>query len=405
MGKNTEQVRGAIAFASNTPNMPTGYGTQGAQFLERSIRHGLKCASLSNYGLEGTIGTIKVGKNTIPHYPKGFHPYSADVLPGWFQHFDSSHDLRTVLMTLYDVWVYEQLAATFRTHNEPIPIVSWVPLDHVSLPASVARVLRLPNVTPVTMAPHGQRQLEAAGIESVYIPHAIDVHKYKPSQRMRIVDATAREYILGKNQDVFLVGMVSANKANGMVHRKSFAENFAAFALFRKQRPDAVLYVHADPSPVMGGFTLPLLAQAYGLEPGAVIFPDPIQHRLGYSDEDMAAIYSAMDVLLHPNMGEGFGLTALEAQACGTRVITSSWAASPDLASEDCFLVEGQPWWNEQMKAVSQVPLISSIFSALELAYQSGGGHSEKSRAFALDFDADKVYEERWLPFWRKVFA
>jgi glycosyltransferase involved in cell wall biosynthesis len=141
------------------------------------------------------------------------------------------------------------------------------------------------------------------------------------------------------------------------------------------------------------------------LKPGSVIFPDPVQHKLGYSDSDMAAIYSAFDVLLHANMGEGFGLTALESQACETPAITSSWAASPDLASEDCFLVEGQPWWNETMKANSQVPLISSIYNALELAYQRGGSKSPRSREFALQFDADKVFEEKWLPFLKGYFA
>ena len=404
MGKVYEQVNGAIALASNSPGIPTGYGTQGAQFLERALRHGMKCASLSNYGLEGNIGTVKVGKHHVPHYPKGFHPYSADVIPGWLQHFDNTHDRETVLMTLYDVWVFEQMANTFRIGQKDIPIVSWVPLDHVSLPGAVASFLRRPNVTSVTMSPHGQRQLEKAGIESTYIPHAIDVHTYKRTERMKLLDMTGREYILGKNQDAYLVGMVSANKANGMVHRKSFTENFAAFALFRQTRPDAVLYVHADPSPVMGGFTLPMLAQAFGLEPGAVVFPDPVQHRLGYSYSDLAAIYSAFDVLLHANMGEGFGLTSLEAQACGTRVITSSWSASPDLVSEDCFLVEGQPWWNEQLKAVSQIPNVSSIVRALELAYQNRGV-SEKSIAFAQDFDADKVFNDKWLPFWKGVFA
>jgi len=404
MGKVYEQVNGAIALASNSPGIPTGYGTQGAQFLERALRHGIKCASLSNYGLEGNIGTVKVDKHQIPHYPKGFHPYSADVMPGWFQHFDNTHDRETVLMTLYDVWVFEQMANTFRIGQKDIPIVSWVPLDHVSLPVPVASFLRRPNVTSVTMSPHGQRQLEKAGIESTYIPHAIDVHTYKRTERMKLLDMTGREYILGKNQDAYLVGMVSANKANGMVHRKSFTENFAAFALFRQTRSDAVLYVHCDPSPVMGGFTLPMLAQAFGLEPGAVVFPDPVQHRLGYSDVDLAAIYSAFDVLLHANMGEGFGLTSLEAQACGTRVITSSWAASPDLVSEDCYLVEGQPWWNEQLKAVSQVPNVSSIVRALELAYQNRGV-SDKSIAFAQDFDADKVFNDKWLPFWKGVFA
>jgi glycosyltransferase involved in cell wall biosynthesis len=405
MGKINETVNGAVALASNTPGTPTGYGTQGAQLLERMMRHGMKTASLSNYGFEGGIGSVKVGKYSIPHYPKGFTAYSADVIPQWFQHFDRTHDRKTALMTLYDVWVYEQAADAFKSEGEPIPIISWTPLDHISLPPVVASFLRRPNVTAVTMAPHGQRQLETAGIESTYIPHAIDTHTYKPRQRMACVDMDAREYILGDRKDVFLVGIVSANKANGMVHRKSYAENIAAFAAFHVKHPDSVLYIHGEVSPIMGGFTLPLLAKSYGLEPGSVIFPDPVQHRLGYSDVDMAAIYSAFDVLLHANMGEGFGLTALESQACETPVITSSWAASPDLASEDCFLVEGQPWWNETLRANSQVPLIGSIYNALELAYQRNGSKSPSSREFALQFDADVIFEEKWLPFLKGYFA
>lgn len=399
-----QTIKGAIALASNSPGIPTGYGTQGYQFLERALDSGISCAAFSNYGLEGDITTTEVGPYLIPHYPKGFTQYSADVIPSWFAHFDRSHDAKTALMTLYDVWVYEQFADTFKIDETPIPIIAWVPLDHVSLPPSVGAFLRRENVTPVTMSPHGQRQLEKVGIESTYIPHAIDLGTYKPTERMSLVDMTGREYILGDRSDVFLVGMVSANKANGMVHRKSFSESFAAFSAFHKLHPDSVLYVHAETSPIMGGFTLPILAQAYSIPQEAIVFPDPVQLRLGYSNADMAALYSAMDVLLHPNMGEGFGLTALEAQACETPVITSSWAASPDLVSEDCWLVDGQPWWNETMKAFCQVPIIGSIFGRLNEAYDRGRVRSPKSREFAQAFDADKVFAESWLPFLRDYF-
>jgi hypothetical protein len=48
-----EQIDGLISFVSNTPGQATGYGQQGAQLVERMVRHGLKVAALSNYGLEG----------------------------------------------------------------------------------------------------------------------------------------------------------------------------------------------------------------------------------------------------------------------------------------------------------------------------------------------------------------
>jgi glycosyltransferase involved in cell wall biosynthesis len=45
----------------------------------------------------------------------------------------------------------------------------------------------------------------------------------------------------------------------------------------------------------------------------------------------MAKIYSAMDVLLNPAMGEGFGITVLEAQACGTPAIVTDFSAMTEV--------------------------------------------------------------------------
>ncbi len=64
---------------------------------------------------------------------------------------------------------------------------------------------------------------------------------------------------------------------------------------------------------------------------------------LGIRRRSLAALYSAADVLLAPSYGEGFGVPTVEAQACGTRVIGSGWAATADLVAEDGWLVEGQP--------------------------------------------------------------
>jgi hypothetical protein len=54
-----EQIDGLISFVSNTPGQATGYGQQGAQLVERMVRHGLKVAALSNYGLEGSAGELE----------------------------------------------------------------------------------------------------------------------------------------------------------------------------------------------------------------------------------------------------------------------------------------------------------------------------------------------------------
>jgi glycosyltransferase involved in cell wall biosynthesis len=50
--------------------------------------------------------------------------------------------------------------------------------------------------------------------------------------------------------------------------------------------------------------------------------------------------YSAADVLVAPSFHEGFGITLLEAMACGTPVITSNVSAMPEVVGDAGVLVD-----------------------------------------------------------------
>ncbi len=392
-----EKLNGCISIASNTIGSPTGYGNQGKLIAERMLKHGLKVANLSNYGLEGTISKIRTKHGDVAHYPKGVTAYSHDVIPQWHKHFsDQFPDKPSAVFTLYDVWVYNDLKFDG-------DIISWVPLDHVTLPPQVLKFLMRNNVTPVTMAPHGQRQLEKAGISSTYIPHAIDTKVFKPTDT--VFGVPTREY-LDVPEDAFLVSIVNANKANGQMHRKALAENLLAFGLFRQQHPNSFLYLHMEPTNQQGGFYLPTLIKAAGLPEDAVRILNPDTNRVGgYDEAYLAGIYTASDVMLGVSMGEGFGITTVEAQACGTPVIVSNWAASPDLAGPDSYLVDGQPWWDEPQQAFFNIPAIPSIVNALLLAHAAPRGVKQASIEFAKQFDVDHVWATYWMPFLKERFG
>jgi glycosyltransferase involved in cell wall biosynthesis len=154
----------------------------------------------------------------------------------------------------------------------------------------------------------------------------------------------------------------------------------------------------------MGGFDLPTLLAACGVPADSIIFPERDRLRRGYSQEDMAALYSAFDVLANPSYGEGFGVPVVEAQSCGTRVIASGWAGSADLVAEDGWLLQGIPFWDEPQKAWWQIPLVDSIVGALVEAHNSKRGSSNVAREFASQFDAERVWKWGWLPFFREFF-
>jgi glycosyltransferase involved in cell wall biosynthesis len=394
MPTNKEKLTGAVSVWSNSYNAPTGYGQQVTMLIDRLKRASLDVAMLSNYGLEGIPSVINTPYGKVPHYPRGLDQYSNDSAPQDHKTFIADKDKPNLLISLYDVWVMKS------KQYDDFPIAAWTPLDHVTLPPGVERFLKKENVTPVAMSPHGVRQLTAKGIECEYAPHAIDVKTYKPTYK--IGNHPINDY-MGITPETFVVGVVAANKASGLVHRKAYGELILAFSIFAKDKPDAVLYLHTDSFGLSGGWNLLNILASLGVKKEQVIFPNPQDYRFGLAQSDLAALYTRMDVLLAPSFGEGFGVPSVEAQACGTRVIGSNWAATPDLVSPDSWLTEGQLTWDAGQDAWWMTPNVSSLVNALEESYKAERGTSQIAIDFASQFDVEKVWDNSWMPILKKL--
>jgi glycosyltransferase involved in cell wall biosynthesis len=60
-----------------------------------------------------------------------------------------------------------------------------------------------------------------------------------------------------------------------------------------------------------------------------------------YADDDeLPALYRGARMLLVPSLAEGFGLTALEAMACGTPVVASNTSALPEVVGDAGLLID-----------------------------------------------------------------
>ena len=57
---------------------------------------------------------------------------------------------------------------------------------------------------------------------------------------------------------------------------------------------------------------------------------------------DLRYLYSAAQCLVHPAFYEGFGLTPLEAMACGTPAIVSNVSSLPEVVGDAAMLVDPQ---------------------------------------------------------------
>ena len=336
---------------------------------------------------------------SIPVYPRGMETWSNDVIPAHMHDWSSrDKEAEHLLMTLFDVWVFKgEKWAEF-------PVASWIPIDHVPAPPEVSAWARLPFVYPIAMSKFGKSMLENVGVESWYVPHAVE-KVYKPTKSFVTPNGqtfTGREF-MKISEDKFVVGMNAANKGVTPI-RKAFGENLLAFSMFAKKYDDAVLYIHTDPSGSMGGIKINDLILSCGIPAEKVIFPDAYMLRSGISQEIMASIYSGMDVLLATSMGEGFGVPTVEALSCGVPVIVSDFAASAELCG-DGWKIGGQPYWDAPQKSWFHIPSVPEIVDALVQSYNRGRGTSQKAVDFAKQYDADFVFDTQWKPTLDSIFA
>jgi D-inositol-3-phosphate glycosyltransferase len=370
-----------ILWHSNSPWAPTGYGQQTALFTPLiAERYDLMISSF--FGLEGAPLTWD-GITVLPGIGGQFG--EKFLLEHVRKHWDDPRE--GIVITLLDVWVME--TEFMRQMN----VASWVPLDHDPAPPQVIDYFVKTDAVPVAMSRFGEQRL--GRLDPLYVPHGVDTSVYKPRSR-----TAAREQ--GRiPKDAFVVGMVAANK--GRPSRKSFSQAFQAFRRLLDKREDSYLYLHTQLDPgFAGGEDLAGLMEALQIPEDRVRKAD--QYAMGfapYPPSAMAMLYSAMDVLLSPSMGEGFGIPILEAQACGTPVIVQDFSAMTELCGAGWTTKRGTPYWTG-LRSWQSIPDVDDIVEALmDCAARKGSQRdaiSKRAVEFAQGYDVHHVYEQYWVP-------
>lgn len=369
-----------IILHTGSPWSPTGYGQQCALLAPRLRDAGHDVAISATWGLNGA--SLKWDGITV---------YPSDDNWGNLRLADYAklHGADLVL-TLLDVWVLKN------PRLKELPLACWVPVDHQPVPAAVTAFFKEFGARPIAMSRFGEQELRNVGLDPLYVPHGVDTNVFQPQDRK------AAKEMFGFTDDQFVIGMV-ANNAGHTPSRKAFPQAILAFSEFRRKHEDAVLYLHTELSgrrtPQNFGVNIPDLCERYGVPVEAVRYTDPVSMDVGLPIEILASLYSAMDVLLNPSYGEGFGIPIVEAQACGAPVIVTNWTAMPELCGAG-WLVGGEPWDDVDHRSFFMCPYVGDIIAALEEAYVARGDMElrAKAREFALQYDADRVFAEHWVP-------
>jgi FkbM family methyltransferase len=331
------------------------------------------------WGLQGA----KIRAEGYEIYPPGRYTWGEDIVRAHMEHFRAD-----ACITLWDIWVVNEEYA-----EQAYPWIPWTPIDmYPPPPLVVERAKQAYQV--LVYSKFAQDAMREQGVETVYIPHGVDASVYMPLDKL---ECRRR---LGFPEDAFVIGMVAANKGQDPC-RKAIPEALLAFQEFRLRHSDAVMYLHMD---LEGhdGVDVRAIIRSLGLPKGSVQAVDQYRNVIGLPPEYLADAYNAMNVLHAASMSEGFGLPILEAQACGTRVVTTNWTSMPELTFDGICTEPAQRYWTN-LGSWAVMPSVANIVDAWERIYRGELGdpmsHSLIARCKAEEYDWEKVVQDYWRPF------
>ena len=144
-----------------------------------------------------------------------------------------------------------------------------------------------------------------------HLPHGVDTAIFYPRDKQAAREGLVRAGFTGLKPDSLLIGVVATNQV-----RKNWQLGMETCRILLDRGHDVYLWAHTD---VLERYwSIGNLIADYGLQGRAAVTT------LGYTDEQMAWMYSACDATM--GIGpEGFGLPLAESLACGVPCIAGSY--------------------------------------------------------------------------------
>ena len=225
------------------------------------------------------------------------------------------------------------------------------------------------GVPVITVSPSTRLELEAKGLG----PITVALNGVDP-QRYRVLPDVARR--------PFLIAHVGR-----LMRYKNVETLLRAFAILLRAFPEARLAIGGDGNhrPV-----LEKLAEDLGIARA-------VEFRGFISEEEKIRLYNEAAVFVNPSLKEGWGLTSIEANACGTPVVAADSPGLRDSVRHGETGLRVPP-----LEAAAFAAAIASILASLETAARLRAGALEWAAAHDWDKTAG-VTREVLLGAWRKA--
>jgi len=309
----------------DTPSCATGFGT-----VSRNIFEGL--ARSGKYQID--ILGINYWGNPHPFpyriWPTGTNaehdPYGRKKICSMIPKME--YDLLFFLQDTFILDFLPELIPYLHQMGRKFKSICYFPIDGVPKEKWIKNVSVIDY--PVAYCEFGKNEALKAFPEAPdfrVIPHGVNTLEYHPLPKDEVVEF--RKQYFGPQSEKFIFTNLNRNQ-----QRKDIPRTISAFVEVKKQVPDALLYLHMAKKDQ--GWDLPEVCRGYGLSIREdVIFPENFGPNQGYPREIVNMIYNISDCVVSTAIGEGFGLSWIEAMAAKTPIIMPNNTALTEFVTED----------------------------------------------------------------------
>ena len=397
----------------------TGFGRVGRELALGFLDHGhdIRILSINYRGREGELGALLEKEATTAQIKARLDELDRDVLiPFMASSYLPGDGLGTQLTSpaakggIWPGWVAERIivvadprAFLMRLARDngvlrEIPTFNYVPIEGRNLPPFDAEMWK--HVTPVAMSKFGQAELvDLLGVEVPYIPHGVSASFYPVSEDrpgsyrgLPITSKDEAKAAFGWEDRTVLL------RTDRFAIRKDYPGLLRSMGPLLAEIPDVLLVLHCAAQDE-GGMLPELLSSV----PGAFHIDGRWQHPQikltqahdtfrGLGDEDMNVLMNAADIYVSPTMAEGFGLTLAEAAQCEVPVVTTDYAAGPEVVGPGALLARTRGFWINnygiEWALVDEDDFRAKVFQLLDdpdLAVEVGKDGAEHVKQFTWD--------------------
>lgn len=325
LSKQVMQKKIKVLAYCDSPTCATGFGTVARNIFEalhKTGRYEIDILGINYWG----------DPHQFPYriWPTGVNgerdPYGRKKVAGMIPQM--KYDILFLLQDTFIMDFMPVLLPRLVAEGKKFKSICYFPIDGVPKEQWIKNVDNADYLVAYSQFGKDASVAAHAGVKDMdVIPHGANLNEFKPLPADEVLKF--KRMYFGPHSTKFIVTNLNRNQ-----HRKDIPRTIAAFKEFRKKVPESVLYLHMAIQDQ--GWNLAEVIKAYGFNVKEdVIFPENFGPNQGYPREVVNLIYNASDLVVSTTLGEGWGLSWVEAMATKTPVLMPNNTAMTENITEE----------------------------------------------------------------------